>query len=230
MASHDEVYAAQAELYDAMIRRQPDVSVKIRDIRPYRGLDVLDLGAGTGRLSVPLAMEAKSLVCTDASRSMLDVLERRLTESGAPNVWTTVEADHRRLPLPDHSFDLAVSGWSVCYLASSSRAEWKSDLERVHAELCRVVRPGGTIMLFETMGTGTATPNPPNFLTDYYGELVQTYGFAHDWFRADYRFDSVEEAKRLTEFFFGSELAAAIEANGWSTVPECAGVWWKTAS
>jgi hypothetical protein len=33
-----------------------------------------------------------------------------------------------------------------------------------------------------------------------------------------------------TEFFFGADLAAAIQANGWSRLPEWTGVWSKKAA
>jgi len=228
MPTHDEIYREQAERYEEMIRRQPDLSEVVNAICSFEGLDVLDLGAGTGRLSTFLAQEAGSLLCTDASQAMLDVLDRKLTELGIPRNWKTLAADHRRLPIPDRSFDLAVSGWSICYLASSSRPDWRRDLGDVIAELRRVLRPNGTIVIFETMGTGTETPAPPDFLTAYYAALEEEYGFKHRWIRMDYRFDSAAEAKQRTEFFFGEALAQQVEVNDWATVPECAGVWWAT--
>ncbi|MGG4554530.1 class I SAM-dependent methyltransferase [Paenibacillus humicus] len=227
MSNHDQIYSSQAAAYEAMISRQPDLSEIVRQIRPYRNLDVLDLGAGSGRLASFLAPEAKTLICTDASRPMLDILDRKLTEQNYVRNWITLEADHRSLPVPDSSRDLVVSGWSICYLASSNQPEWEAHLERIIAELQRVLRPDGTIIIFETMGTGTETPDPPEFLTSYYSLLEKKYGFQHQWVRADYRFASVEEAIEHTEFFFGEELAARIRNNGWSTLPECAGVWWK---
>jgi len=231
MASHDEIYRSQADAYEDMIARQPDLSGTVRAIRDYRGLDVLDLGAGSGRLSRFLAPEAGSLVCTDLSRQMLDVLDRRLEALAVPpGSWTSAQADHRKLPLADASVDLAVSGWSVCYLANTGEPEWERSLAQVMTELTRVLRPGGTIILFETMGTATETPNPPPFLTPYYELLERQYGFAHKWIRTDYRFDSVADAIRRTEFFFGPDVAAAIDRHRWATVPECAGVWWKHLS
>lgn len=227
MASHDEIYRSQADAYEDMIARQPDLSGTVRAIRDYRGLDVLDMGAGSGRLARFLAPETGSLVCTDLSRQMLDVLDRRLGTLAAPGSWTSVEADHRKLPLADASVDLAVSGWSVCYLANADEPDWESNLAQVMAELARVLRPGGTMILFETMGTATETPNPPPFLTPYYGLLERQYGFAHKRIRMDYRFESAADAIKRTEFFFGPEVAAVIERHGWATVPECAGVWWK---
>lgn len=227
MTSHDEIYFTQADAYEAMVSRQPDLAEIVKEIRPFRDLDVLDLGAGSGRIASFIAPEAKSLICTDASRPMLNMLDHKLMKRDLPRNWTIVEADHRNLPIPDSSVDLAISGWSICYLASSNNREWEDNLALIVAELRRVLKPNGTIIIFETMGTGTETPNPPPFLTSYYSHLENEYGFEHKWIRTDYQFETVAEAIENTEFFFGEEMATQIANNQWTTVPECAGVWWK---
>ncbi|OOC61962.1 hypothetical protein [Paenibacillus ihbetae] len=61
-------------------------------------------------------------------------------------------------------------------------------------------------------------------------EIRPFHGFRHKWIRMDYTFSQVEEARRCTEFFFGEELGQKILDNRWSTVPECAGIWWKHLS
>lgn len=227
MPNHDEIYQDSSILYEDMVSRQLDLTEPIHAIRPFAGLDVLDLGAGSGRLSSIIAPEAKSLISTDISSAMLELLDKKLTQRGLNRNWTTAVADHRSLPIADASIDLAVSGWSISYLTNTDNSDWEHNLALVLNELTRVMRPNGTIIIFETMGTGTETPNPPGFLTSYYDQLENKYGFNHRWIRTDYSFANVEEAKENTEFFFGAELAQRIEENGWSTVPECAGIWWK---
>lgn len=227
MPSHEEIYQDSSNLYEEMVSRQPNLSDSIKAIRPYQGLDVLDLGAGSGRLSSIIAPEAKSVICTDISRAMLDLLDRKLANSGITPNWTTAVADHRNLPIADASIDLAISGWSICYLTNTDNSDWEQNLTLVVAELTRVVRPGGTIIILETMGTGTETPNPPEFLKPYYEQLESKFGFEHRWIRTDYTFADIAEAREKTEFFFGAELTLRIEENGWSIVPECAGIWWK---
>jgi len=227
MATHEQIYKNQSDIYELMISKQPELSEVIREIRTFQDLAVLDLGAGTGRLSSALAKDASSLICTDISASMLELLDQKLIEQGLVRNWTTIVADHRELPLDDTSIDLAVSGWSIGYLANTDNDNWAENLERVMSELHRVLKPHGTIIIFETMGTGTETPNPPGFLTSYYTALEEEYGFQHKWIRMDYTFSDVEEARQSTEFFFGEELGQKILDNQWSTVPECAGIWWK---
>lgn len=225
--NHNDIYSHQAETYESMIGKQPDLSAIVHEIRPFQQLDVLDLGAGTGRLSAFLAREAKSLICTDLSPAMLDALHAKLQKQGLSQNWTTLVADHRQLPVADRSVDLVVAGWSMCYLAHEGNEAWRVNLESMMREVGRVLRSGGTIIIMETMGTGTETPAPPNFLTPYYAALVNDYGFHFRWTRTDYTFDSVEEAVRHIAFFFGQELADDIERNQWAIVPECAGIWWK---
>lgn len=227
MIPHERIYREMASAYDEMIERQPDMMPALRGIRTWAGLDVLDLGAGSGRLSLALAPEARALVSTDGSEEMLSLLDRKLADASLPRNWRTVVADHRSLPLADESFDLVVAGWTIGYLADADNPDWESDLSLVIGELHRVLKPGGTIVIAETLGTGTETPEPPEFLVPYYAALERQYGFAHRSIRMDYRFASPEEAKARTAFFFGERLAERIEQNGWSTVPEFAGIWWK---
>lgn len=227
MSIHEQIYQTEAEAYESMISRQPDLTQYINEIQPFKGLDILDLGAGSGRFAVSLAKQAKSILCTDKSESMLRLLENKLIKAGLHRNWKTLVADHRKLPIDDKSIDIVISGWSVCYLTHTDHEKWKENLEQVISEMMRVLRPGGTIIIFETMGTGTEIPNPPDFLIPYFNALIEEYGFKHRWVRADYEFSSMEEAKVGMKFFFGDELVNKIVEKQWSTVPECAGIWWK---
>ncbi|WP_027086006.1 class I SAM-dependent methyltransferase [Cohnella panacarvi] len=227
MSEHERIYREQASGYDDMISRQPNLATCIREIRPWAGLDVLDLGAGSGRLSSFLAAEADSLICTDKSEAMLELLDRKLSGLYSTRNWRTACADHRSLPLADSSVDLVIAGWTISYLTNSDEPDWENNLERIMGELTRVLKPGGTIIIMETMGTGCETPQAPPFLDGYYSLLEQRYGFSHRWIRTDYEFASVEDARARTEFFFGEGLARLIEEKQWRIVPECAGIWWK---
>lgn len=226
MPNHNEIYMSKAEMYERMISKQPSLSEIIKEIREYRNLDVADLGAGSGRLSSIIAPEAKSLICTDSSKSMLDLLDSKLSTLNLNN-WTSIVADHRKLPIETATIDLVVSGWSICYLTNSNHQDWQSNIGTIMSEITRVLRQDGTIIIFETMGTGTEVPNPPNFLKDYYQMLEEEYGFEHRWIRTDYDFTSIEEAEELIEFFFGNDLAKEVIKNNWIRVPECAGIWWR---
>lgn len=225
MPDHTKIYSDQAEKYELLISKQPVLDNIIGRIKAFDGLDVVDLGAGTGRLAAALAARAKSVVALDASRAMLDIAAEKLTREGLTN-WSVGVADNRKLPLDSQSADLIVSGWSISYSANAGVPEWERNLREIIGEMKRVLRPGGTIVILETMGTGTEVPDPPEFLRAYYAALTDVYGFSHRWIRTDYEFEHIGQAEELAGFFFGDEMAERVLANHWVRLPECAGVWW----
>jgi ubiquinone/menaquinone biosynthesis C-methylase UbiE len=226
MPDHTAIYAKKAEQYDMLISRQKSVYPILKKIKPFEGLDIIDMGAGTGRLTCLLAPQAKSIVAIDRSQAMLDIAATKLKKKGLNN-WKTQAADHRQLPIEDNSTDLIVSGWSLCYLGSSNVPNWKQNIHQVMNEIKRVLRPGGSVIIFETMGTGTELPHPPDFLKGYYSLLENVYGFSNTVIRTDYTFANIAEAEDLTRFFFGDELANKVVEQKLVQLPEWAGVWWR---
>ncbi|MBP1962532.1 class I SAM-dependent methyltransferase [Paenibacillus aceris] len=225
MPNHEEIYQTQADTYDLLISKQPSLIDVIETIHPVEGLDILDLGAGSGRLTCMLAPKAKSILALDESEAMLKVTADKLQKAGLHN-WSTKVADHRTLPVSSHSYDLIVSGWSICYLGNSDLPNWKQNIHKVVTEIKRVLRPGGCAIIIENFGTGWAVPNPPSFLRSYFELLENEYGMSHTWIRTDYDFENLREAERLCRFFFGDDLADKVVKEGWIHLPECAGVWW----
>jgi ubiquinone/menaquinone biosynthesis C-methylase UbiE len=136
-------------------------------------------------------------------------------------------ADHRRLPLRDGSADLAVSGWSVSYLAVWSPDHGEAELDKWLAEMKRVLRQDGMIILFESLGTGNESPIRLEHVESTY-RWLDANGFQNKWIRTDYKFASIEEAVELSRFFFGDELGDRVAQNNWVILPECTGVWWRT--
>jgi SAM-dependent methyltransferase len=92
---------------------------------------VLDLGAGTGKLTEVLVKRGFDVVAVDPSREMLDELEKRL-----PAVEAIVGAAEH-LPLPDAS---------VNAVTVAQAWHWV-DAEKAVPEIARVLRPGGTLGL-----------------------------------------------------------------------------------
>jgi ubiquinone/menaquinone biosynthesis C-methylase UbiE len=94
-------------------------------------LDVLDLGAGTGRLTELLVAAGHRVTAADPSTGMLEQLHRRL-----PGVATVVGAAEN-LPLPDAAFDVitVAQAWHWVDEAVAPR------------ECARLLRPGGRLAL-----------------------------------------------------------------------------------
>lgn len=74
-------YARIAELYDAFVKTDYDVLFFIQEARAADA-EVLELMAGTGRLTIPLIEAGIPMTCLDFSAEMLAVLRRKLTERG----------------------------------------------------------------------------------------------------------------------------------------------------
>jgi hypothetical protein len=90
----------------------------------------------------------------------------------------------------------------------------------------RILRLGGSLILFESLGTGNETPVRLPHLANFYPWLDEL-GFKNTWIRTDYLFESAEQAAEPAGFFFGKEMAGRIRSEELTVLPECTGVWWK---
>jgi len=98
---------------------------------------ILDLGAGTGKLTAQLAGlaldgDSPAVVAVEPDPHMLDELRRGLLHRSLPTV-TAVLGRAESIPLPDESVDAVLAGQA---------AHW-FDLDRAMPEIFRVLTPGG---------------------------------------------------------------------------------------
>jgi ubiquinone/menaquinone biosynthesis C-methylase UbiE len=110
---------------------------------PRRDDWVVDLGAGTGLLSLALAPRVQKLVAVDISERMLERLDDTAAADGVHNVEPLV-ADLRRLPLEDEFATLVVSNYAFHHLDDPGK-------ELALAEARRILRPGGRLVLCDMM-------------------------------------------------------------------------------
>jgi ubiquinone/menaquinone biosynthesis C-methylase UbiE len=228
MPDHPAIYSKQADQYEALVSHedyQHNLLRALQQIFTFDGAMAVELGAGTGRLTCLLAPVVKSIHAFDISQHMLDVAIDKLKNSGLKN-WQTAVGDHREITIKDGSADVIISGWSVCYVVVDNPHTWQKELDKVLSEVRRVLRPGGMLILIETLGTGGKQPNPPLHLVQYY-DYLESLDFHRTWIRTDYRFESRSHAEALTRFFFGDELVEKIENNEEGIIlPECTGIWY----
>jgi ubiquinone/menaquinone biosynthesis C-methylase UbiE len=92
---------------------------------------VLELGAGTGKLTRVLAELGHDVHATDPDAEMLKILEREVP--GVP----TAQASAEDIPLGDASVDAVIAAQAFHWF----------DLEQALPEIARVLRPGGRICL-----------------------------------------------------------------------------------
>ncbi len=226
---YSNVYQSKADLYDALVRHEDHDGAllpALRAIVPLEGLDCVELGAGTGRLTRLLAPHVKTLRAFDSAPAMLEVATRHL--EGAPHVSFAV-ADHAETGLPDATADLVVEGWAFGHATHYFPGDWRSVVARYVDEATRLLRPSGTLVILETLGTGKTEPAPPNAeLAAMYAWLVSV-GFTQKSIRTDYVFPSLDEAKHITKSFFGRDFDFMVTEAG-ARLPECTGLWWREAT
>jgi cytosine/adenosine deaminase-related metal-dependent hydrolase/SAM-dependent methyltransferase len=131
-----EVFDSWAEVYDA--QANPLLSLEQRLLGPMladvRGLDILDVGCGTGRWLQQLAERSpRSLSGVDASPAMLKVAAGKLNNRCDLRLGSCTA-----LPVRDASADMVLSSFVVSYL---------DDLDSFACEIDRVARPGATVFL-----------------------------------------------------------------------------------
>jgi ubiquinone/menaquinone biosynthesis C-methylase UbiE len=227
MVDFNKIYNTQGEMYETMVQYEDyehNLLPTINNIRPIAGLDILDTGAGTGRVTELMAPHAKSIRAFDLAHNMLRVAHHKLRESDFKD-WCTAVADHRHIPIADNTVDLVISAWSVCMLVVNYKETWQAQVAQTLDEMYRVLRPGGTIIIIETQGTGYETPTQGDHMKTYC-DYLEDNGFDATWIRTDFKFESEAQAKQYIGFFFGKMGEELVDKYG-TIVPECTGFWWK---
>jgi SAM-dependent methyltransferase len=113
-------------------------SIAIEKLLP-RDLVLADIGCGTGNLTFELARFAQRVIGVDLSQEML----RRARNAAQERQLRNVEfrrGDALRLPLPTRSADAAFSVMVLHFLSAPQQAV---------AELCRVTRTGGSVIVVD---------------------------------------------------------------------------------
>ncbi len=145
--SESVVFDRAVEFYDATRGFPPGVEEEMAAaIARHAGLTeesrVLEIGVGTGRIALPLSRHVGRLTGVDLSRPMMQVLRRKQ----AAEPVELVEGDATRLPFAAATFDLALA-IHVLHLVP----RW----QEAAAEMARVVRPGGAILINRSMSPDT---------------------------------------------------------------------------
>jgi SAM-dependent methyltransferase len=97
-------YDSIAEIYDLYVTADYDVPFFLSEVRQVNG-PVLELMAGTGRLSLPLIEAGAALTCVDSSQGMLDLFARKLEQRGLHADLRCMDVCHLELPA---RFELAI--------------------------------------------------------------------------------------------------------------------------
>jgi SAM-dependent methyltransferase len=117
---------------DAYDRARPTYPVEAAEWMVGRdAATVLELGAGTGKLTAQLVSLGHDVLATDPDQEMLDRLSRNLPEV------RTLQASAEDLPLGADAFDVVVAAQAFHWF----------DLDLALPEIARVLKPGGHLAL-----------------------------------------------------------------------------------
>lgn len=112
------------------------------------GMDCVDLGCGTGRLTMVLAERGANVVGVDVSAEMIERLEAQPVPEGGGSVRGMV-VPVERLELAPASLDLVITNYALHHLLDP-------DKERVVTAAFTWLRPGGKLVVADMMlGRGT---------------------------------------------------------------------------
>lgn len=109
------------------------------------GVDVLEVGFGTGELLAEMAARGMAVTGLEASAAMHAITARKLTERGvsAPQV----QGFAQQLPFADGSFDTVLATFPASFVTDPA----------AHREFARVLRPGGRLLFVDV---ALSTDNP----------------------------------------------------------------------
>jgi len=130
---------------------------------------VFDAGAGTGRISIPIAPKVRRLVCVDFSEESISLLREKLS----PNLYDRVHcivADLNNLPVQKIRFDKIVSVQVIQHVPSHCRR--LSVLRSFHG----LLKKGGRLAFTVSRWNGAVRTNKEG----YYGEQLYRYAFESD--------------------------------------------------
>jgi ubiquinone/menaquinone biosynthesis C-methylase UbiE len=182
------------------------------------GMDVLDVGTGTGgNLSIPAALRGARVVGSDLTSQHFERARQRAQEAGVEVEW--VEADAESLPFDDESFDRVLSTFGHMFAPRHALAG---------AELARVCRPRGVVAtstwsqegwageMFKTVGGYMPAPpdfaQPPSLWGDeaHVREMLEPHGLEIEFDRETIVFEkpSVEALMEFYEEKFGPMVTA----------------------
>jgi len=136
----------------------------LRLIGDLRGKHVLDLGCGSGDLTLALSLAGAKTTGVDLSRGMVEVAEQR-TAFFAPDAETDfVVAAVEALPINNEAFDVIIGRFILHHL----------DIPAAAAECARVLRQDGMAIFAENSGRNPILMFARNHLTGRFG--IPRYG------------------------------------------------------
>jgi ubiquinone/menaquinone biosynthesis C-methylase UbiE len=130
LVAHGRLSRTEADAWKVVLAR----------LLPPAPSKILEVGAGTGVMSLLLAELGYSVTASDISKGMLDEARRKATDRRLPIAFEIADAE--ALPFGEQSFDAVFGRHILWTLPHPARAlgEWR-----------RVLKPGGRLVLVDSL-------------------------------------------------------------------------------
>jgi SAM-dependent methyltransferase len=196
----------------------PVVERVVAELGVAGGARVLDLGAGTGKLTRPLLAAGLDVVAVEPLPRM------RAALAGSVGAERALDGRAEALPLPDGSIDGAVSADAFHWF----------DGERAAAELHRVLRPGAGLVLMWLIGAREASPfeheialerelvarleplwergRHPSIKLGRRGQAIAAHGGFESFRRAEVAFEDAVDRDGFVAWFHSFSVVGALPA------------------
>jgi SAM-dependent methyltransferase len=193
----------------------------MRAVHDWTGLDLLDLGCGTGFHLPRWAEHARSVTGVEPRADLAAIARRRVKR--LPTVQV-LQGTAQRVPLPDSSVDVVQARWAYFF---------GPGCEPGLRELDRVVRRGGTAFVIDNDATRSTFGGW--FRRGYPGvdpDAVERFWSVHGWSRTSldiaWRFTRREDLEAVVRIEFAPDLADRIVAeHAGLTVDYAVNLWWR---
>ena len=121
-----------------------EIQFLLEELRLPPGNDILDMGCGTGRHSIPLALAGYQVTGVDISAGMLAEARKKASVAGVQVDWVQTDA---RLYWAEKAYDAAIS---LCEGALCLHTPEDDPLERdqtVLGNISQALKPGGKLII-----------------------------------------------------------------------------------
>ncbi|MCK6616627.1 MAG: bifunctional demethylmenaquinone methyltransferase/2-methoxy-6-polyprenyl-1,4-benzoquinol methylase UbiE [Cyclobacteriaceae bacterium] len=110
-------------------------------LKPFKPRLILDVATGTGDFAIAaLRMNPEKIVGVDISEGMLEIGRKKMQRKGVHKQIELISGDSENLPFEENKFDAVTVGFGVRNF---------ENLEKGLAEIRRVLRPGGMLVILE---------------------------------------------------------------------------------
>jgi tRNA (cmo5U34)-methyltransferase len=141
------------------------ITESARRINP-KATNLLDIGCGAGNYTLMMLSKIPDLNCTfiDLSKPMVDKATERISRV-AKNKIEGIQADIRKVELPEDHFDIILAGAVLHHLREDE------DWEATFLKLAKLLKPGGCLMISDLITQDTAVLN--TYIWEKYGDYLE---------------------------------------------------------